>query len=58
LVLAADGVEITTVSVLNSLVHTKSVGETMELIIYRGREQITVVVSIVEQIPETLKPAA
>lgn len=58
LVLAADGVEITSVSVLNSLIQTKSVGETMELIIYRGREQITVVVSIVEQIPETLKPAA
>ena len=58
LILTADGVEITSVSSLYSLIQSKSVGETMELLVYRNREQVTVIVSIVEQLPEALKPAA
>lgn len=52
LILTADGNDITCVSDLERLIQTKSIGETMELTVYRGREQLTVVVTIVESVPE------
>ncbi len=53
LIVAADGNRITTISELSAVIRTKSVGDTMELTVYRGEKQLTLTVSIVEK-----KPAA
>ena len=56
LILSADGVEITSVSDLDGLIQQKQVGETLELEVYRNREQITVTVAIVEAVPHVPAP--
>ena len=52
LILTADGSEITRVSDLEKHIQAKSIGESMELVVLRGREQVTVVVTIVESVPD------
>ncbi len=58
LILAADGVEILAVSDLADVIRNKQVGDTLELTVYRNREQITVTVTLIEDMPEALTPAA
>ena len=56
LILYADGVEILSVNDLISLIQTKQVGDSLELVIYRSREQVTVTVTLVEDAPQSSKP--
>ncbi len=58
LILAADGEEILSVSDLAGIIQRKKVGDTLELTVYRNREQITVTVTLIEDMPEALLPAA
>ncbi|MBE6652343.1 MAG: trypsin-like serine protease [Ruminococcaceae bacterium] len=58
LILAADGMEISTANQLQALIQRKQVGDSLELTVYRAREQITVTVTIVEAVPTSLQPAA
>lgn len=58
LILAADGKEITSSSTLQSIVRQKAVGDTIELTVYREKKQITVTVTVRENVPEVTEPAA
>ncbi len=51
LILAADGTRITTLAELTAIVRGKTVGSELELIVYRGKEQLTLRVPVVEHIP-------
>ena len=60
LILTADGKDISSVSEFNRLVNEKSVGDKMELVILRGKSQLTITLTLKEYIPEkkTQQPAA
>ncbi len=58
LILAADGVEVQSASALGAHIRQKAVGDTVELTVFRNKEQITVTVTLVERVPETAAPAA
>ncbi len=51
LIIAADGVRISTLQELTTVVRGHSVGDTIELTVYRGNKQLTLEVPIVEAIP-------
>ena len=53
LILSADGKEITGSADLSAVVNKKSVGDTIELTLLRDRREITVTVTVVEDIPES-----
>jgi serine protease Do len=53
LIISADGQEVSSVSVLESLLRKKQVGDTLELTVYRDRKSITVTVTIAENRPQT-----
>ncbi len=50
-ILAVDDVEVSTIDEVAAIVRQKSVGDTVELIVYRNKEQIPVSVTVVEDIP-------
>ncbi|MBQ9151786.1 MAG: PDZ domain-containing protein, partial [Clostridia bacterium] len=58
LILAADGVEISTSDELDSIIKRKNVGDSVELTVYRNREKITLTITVAEYIPEALQPAS
>lgn len=60
LILTADGKDISSVSEFNRLVNEKSVGDTLELVVLRGKSQLTITLTLKEYIPEkkTQQPAA
>lgn len=58
LILSADGVEITSSEDLLEMVAGKSVGDTMELVIYRDRTKQTVTITVAEQKPDTAAASA
>ncbi len=58
LILSADGTEITASSQLAAIVKKKKVGDTIELIVYRKNEQLTVTITLVESAPTLENPAA
>ncbi len=51
LILAVNGTKISSISELSSILRRKSVGDTVELTVYRNNRQITVTVSLVEDQP-------
>lgn len=55
LILTADGVEINSVEDLNRMIMGRSIGDTVELLVYRNRKKITVTVTVSELIPDSLK---
>ena len=55
LILTADGVEVNSVEELNRMIMGKSIGDTVELLVYRNRQKITVTVTVSEFIPDVLK---
>ena len=58
LILAADGVEITSSSQLHSLIQGKRVGDSLELTVYRKKQQIVVTVTVTESVPKEPDAAA
>ncbi len=54
-IISADGEEIESVAELNAIIQQKSVGDTLELMVVRKRQMITLSVTITEYIPETLQ---
>ncbi len=52
LIMAADGTRITTIADLTAVVRRKSVGDTIELLVFRGDKQLTLTLPIVEHIPQ------
>ncbi len=57
LILSADGTEITTSSELNAIIKKKKVGDTVELVVLRKKEQITLTVTLTESHPTATTPA-
>ncbi len=57
-ILAVDGTEITASEEINRIIQTKAVGDTVELVVYRNKKEVTVTVTVLESVPEALKPAA
>ena len=55
LILSADGKEIHTAEELKQILTEKSIGDTMELLVYRNRKKIAVTVTVSESIPDVLK---
>ncbi len=55
LILSADGVEIGTAAELSTVIKNKQVGDTVELVVYRKKQQVTVTVTLVESVPETIQ---
>ena len=55
LILTADGVEVNSVEELNRMIMGKSIGDTVELLVYRNRQKIAVTVTVSEFIPDVLK---
>lgn len=58
LILSADGVEIASSSELSAIVKKKRVGDTVELVLWRNKEQVTVTVTLVESVPTHVTPTA
>ena len=52
IILTADGIQVKSVSVLEAVVRTKKVGDTLELLIQRDNRQMTVRVTLVEDKPQ------
>ena len=55
LILKADGSEISSSEALNQIVMSKSVGDTVDLLVYRNRKKITVTITVSEVIPDALE---
>jgi serine protease Do len=55
LILKADGSEISSSKALNQIVMSKSVGDTVDLLVYRNRKKITVTITVSEVIPDALE---
>ena len=51
LILSVDGVKIQTAAELHEMIERKSVGDTVELVIYRNREKRSVTLTVGEQMP-------
>lgn len=58
LILAVDGVKITSADGIAAIIAGKSVGDTVEITVYRNREEIAVTVTLVENVPRIAEPAA
>ena len=52
LILSVNGIEPCSVAELQGMVADMRVGDTLELVVYRNREKVTVTVTITEQKPE------
>ncbi len=57
LILAVDGVKVSSIEDVTAAVRQKKVGDTVELIIYRNQQQMTVSVTVVESVPTAIVPA-
>ncbi len=51
LILAVDGVMIDSIEELTAVIRRKSVGDTVELIVYRDKKQLTLTVTVTEYVP-------
>ncbi len=51
IILAADGTRVNSLNDLEGVIRGKSIGDTVELVVYRNRQQIKVAVTVVEYIP-------
>ncbi len=58
LIITADGYEIPDSATLTAVIKSHSVGDTLELTILRGRQEMTVTVTVREAVPTAEKPAA
>ncbi len=60
LVLTVDGIEVTSMAEVQTVISGKGVGDTVELVVYRSstKKQVTVTLSLVEYVPTVTEPAA
>jgi S1-C subfamily serine protease len=52
LILSVNGIEPGSVAALQGMVADMRVGDTLEILVYRNREKVTVTVTVTEQKPE------
>ena len=55
LILTADGVEINSVEELDRMIMGRSIGDTVELLVYRNRKKIAVTITVSELIPDSFQ---